>query len=646
MKKNFQKSKASQYGDKSSKSSSKNVQHRNRNSSARRGGRTSKCNEGVEPSVDTTQHPAWYTRIPGLAEFIGRIPINMISNLPLKLSNATNITLGTTTITSPSDNTMLQPNVVTYYKDLVSPLSWAGTDARSLSMYQFSQEFFTIMRRENMSNMPYDPTAVTLMVLNMAEGYSLVNLAQRTYGMLNYYNSLNRAFPIYLAKAMNLNYEDFRDHMPQFQVRLNMLLHRFDAMRLPRGIDLIEKIATQFSNYYIDTTDTRDTIYIPLPGRFGILHNTATGGLRYHTWNSSATVDATTIDFVPKGMDLAPVDNMQSDNRITVDSLMTYIETFVNNILLSQDFGRIQGDLERAFGSKGFYTLVPMPTDYMVAPTYDEMALMQLHNADLINPYAFISQANNMGRDVYFDLNSSTGKAGGSWCYGIDTSNTSNSNAFKQFNEMNVYSSKDTASGTWPTLSKGIHDRYLCMNPEQITADNVIEFSRNKGPWGADTVSAIAVWLPASDSLKASISSIINVPSTGYDLLCYSCSGSGINTYNIQHFGFAVSIGSTTIQHPINGSGLLRITSTDFERFMCSADYGNSSIPASLHSIIRYMPYQIERAYYSPTAASGTTRTITSVEERVLTFAPVVQPVTSEYLDILGINCWMSLLTM
>lgn len=596
--------------------------------------------------VDTTQHPAWYTRIPGLAEFIGRIPMNMISNLPLRLSDSTHVatSYSLTDQNSPAGNTALQPNIVTYYKDLVTPLSYTGTDARSLAMYQFTQEFFTKMRRENVSNMPYDPEAVTLMILNMALGFNYVNLAQRTYGILNYYNSLNRAFPIYLAKAMNLNYEDFRDNMPQFQVRLNMLIHRFDAMRLPRGIDLIEKIATQYSNYYIDTVDTRDTIYIPLPGSHGMVENNELGMLTYFIWNN-ATLNPKYIDWRPKGFSTAD-GSTATDSRITVDKLMTFIETFVNNLLRSQDFGRIQGDLERAFGSNGYYTLEPMPADYSLAPVYDEMALMQLHNADLISHQVFANTDGNQ----YYAINPSTGKACGSWCYDqYDWMTSVNRTAAKNFVEISVVNSSDTSHGTWPTNRKdyGINDRYICLNPEQISADNVIEFTRNKGPWGVDTVSDLILWVPMSDSLKSLLSSLGKTP-TGYDVIMYQMGSSvSASAHNAQHVGYNISLGATTLSEVVNGSGVFKCTSLDYIDYIQNNGRPNIyMVPDSVRAIVRYLPYQIIRGYYSPTAESTATREIQSTSEFVSTFAPIIQPVTASYLDMLGLNCWMSLLTM
>lgn len=569
---------------------------------------TIKRSNDLEVESKNTNDPNWYNRIPGLTNFVASIPFNVISNLPARVDSAN------------SKASFVNPNICVTYHSLTSPLSATGTTNRDVTVNSITQRLYTLVRRANSGAKNYEPADLFRMIIAMAGVYARINFLMRTYGMANYYAASNRAFPNLLFKAMGIDYDSVKNNMPIMCSRINLLINRASVMKIPSGFPFVFRLATLYQNYFIDSGDLRDTIYIPMPGADGLFDINDAEELVYYV-NSQHTGQ--------------PV-RFPSKVAVTADQLLLDTENYVDRVLSSQDFGIMQGDLEKAFGDTNTIGLVSMPYDFTLPPIYDRTRLTQLRNAD-ITAGLIVDVERPLSDAKYIGFDSKTGKAVGSYV--------------EHERKYTYRHDPNTTNGKWPGNNGGsstytVDTRYLALDSDQLTPEWVLEATRLKSRYGVDSITGFRVFQVMPDEYL--------------DALVDTAGQTETRDQLVQAFG-------TQIMTTWSTSGLEQYVEYCVDVYPNKSTYGNSAgvindinlIPGRasncnavwdyslLARVFRYLPMQVVRmAYYTRKTDANALREKKGSHDLVLCDAPIIQPITTLQLEQMSIAVWASLFSI
>lgn len=559
---------------------------------------------------NASNNPQLYKRFPELLRWASQIPINVISNLPAPLS----------------DNSLTLPNIVIYTLDLISPCTPNSSDERNTNMVQLSNDMYAKIREYNSGAKNYDPPALTRLIFAMAGVFQRINFLQRIYGLINHTSAYNRAFPQMLFRAMHLDYESFRDDQTNFAGRLDTIIVRAKDIKLISDIPILERIGMMYANYYIDTDDARDTLYIPMPGKRGFLDLDATENLVFSDGGFTRRIGQTFVD--------------SDTDLIDADTLLKDTEQYLNKVLTSQDFGIMQGDIVHAFPNASLTTLNALPESLDLGPINDKAMLLQYHNADIINGDNSYWKTNNN----FFLTFDTKGLPVGNYELAANTLNPYNGYA---------YTVGLSVTGTIPssvTNNQYFKDySFMCLDSDTVSEDWFLEATRMKVGAGVDVIESATVYLAFDSKVMNDIVSEYTYTPTSQDInkvygeFPYT---KHLINYNgtFQKSVRLVKIADVTTQATWNTNGCKDTTHFWFET---SGTNNAAMILAAneVRAVCRYLPYSVTLIKPFKDAASGNITIKDHGHYHVNTFCPIVQPVPKSTMDMLSFICWKSLLS-
>lgn len=332
--------------------------------------------------------PSWYSTNKSLIESTANIPFNQISGLNLDIDwnsfPTTNITLPTgwnyekiNIGTSQYRSNMLSGIMAL---DIVPSVGFAEDPSDPLNMSALAM--FSYIRHANSGTAYGDPADTMIFMLAMSQVYSAINWLQRIYGTVSLYSQQNRYFPVGLAYAQHVDFNDVAQNMADFRYGINLLINKAAAFAVPNSFTYFQRSAFLYSNYYIDGESMRDQIYILNPLGFWFYQegvgSEAAGMLKFRR----------ILDFLSPG-----------NTRLTHTNLINIVNTMISSLLGSEDIGILSGNILKAFGDGNLVKLAPLPEDYTILPVYDIGVLEQIHNATNLS-VAGVSAPSELNNDI------------------------------------------------------------------------------------------------------------------------------------------------------------------------------------------------------------------------------------------------------
>lgn len=559
-----------------------------------------------------SNNPKLYQRFPELLRWASNIPINVISNLPAPLG----------------DNSLTLPNIVIFGISLISPCTANSSDERNTNMIQLSNDLYARIRQDNAGAKNYDPPALTRLIFAMAGVFQRINFLQRIYGLINHTSVYNRAFPQMLFRAMHLDYESFRDDQVNFAGRLDTIIVRAKDIRLVADVPILERIGMMYANYYIDTSDLRDTLYIPCPGKNGFLDMDATENLIFSDGPQNLSV----------GVNQAYTD--ADDKLVTADDLLKDTEQYLNKVLTSQDFGIMQGDIVHAFPGASLTTLNALPDKLDLPPIDDKAMLLQYHNADVGGTYW---KTNN---NFFLNFDNK----------GLPIGNYELPNSTLNPHHMFVDYPTTKPTGSIPAVisnNRFYKDySFMCLDSDTTDPDWYVEVTRMKAEAGVDIISNVIVLKAIDTKVMSDIMGTFTYSPTNDDVtFTYGAFpyNKYVLDYKAQRSCRLIPIADVTNQSLFKSYGLNNTFKFDYRSVQTAADAINQETQVwdRLRAICRYLPYGITNfRYYKDSSSASTPITVTdhgTYEPN--TFCPIVQPVPESTMRMLSFICWKSLLS-
>lgn len=314
-----------------------------------RNSRTSEVKSEIKESE--SNDPAWYSQNEAMLRDSASFPFNEATGTPIDISDNA---LGDYQVTIPGvlcmafKPTMGRSNVET-----------SGLNVASKKLFNTLRAF------NNAGNPPYDPNDLMLVEGAIANVYAYINMCVRAYGVLNLFVYKNRYFPKVLVEGLNLDYDDFRDHMSQFRWDIDYMIQAIASLWAPGNIPYFAQCAQMYSGYFVEGEDVKDQIYVAVPHSFLQYEEASTqfpgGRLKPLTWLNQGS----------------------SGGLHTRADLINYFNALVAPLMNNTDVNIISGDVRKAFGDN-IIKVGDVPLNYQVLPTADLTMLEKFKNANCL----------------------------------------------------------------------------------------------------------------------------------------------------------------------------------------------------------------------------------------------------------------------
>lgn len=265
---NFDDDRTSRSSDRSKSSKSSKNRKRSRGKNSRSNGESSRdgfpTNSG-HPSTEPQNSPEWYKSDSALVADSTRFPWNWRTGDSLN-NHATDLfDLDTD---SDFSRTNIVPGALYHEVAFTHGLDFSATGPiNSAAQFVYNKVIYNQVKTA-----PYDPVDLMTYFLAMSEVYSMINWAQRAFGTVNAFSSVNK----YMASTM-LAYEgfdprSFTEDMSSFRYQLNTIINRAAQFAIPSTIRIFQQRAGLFANYYIEDGDMRNQLYAYTPAGVHLFH--------------------------------------------------------------------------------------------------------------------------------------------------------------------------------------------------------------------------------------------------------------------------------------------------------------------------------------------------------------------------------------
>lgn len=306
--------------------------------------------------------PAWYTRFPELAFGSGNLPFNEPLGALVKAS--TNNLLGLFS--------KLGENSFVYSPDISKAIAVPGVCSlkvkptyglsynRNHPLNVAAQMFYANVRYVNSGRKNYEGADLMLYALAIADLYSFVIWCERLYAYGFMYSQRNYYVNEALIKANGTSKTNLVNNLANFRYWINSFVNKISSYAVPADINLFARRIFMFSHLYTESTtgNIKDQLYQFVPDGF------------YR------------FDLDDSGKGKLSYQKLQAE-EMTVDVIMSYGESLLDNIFGDEDFGLMSGDIIKAYGSN-IIGLSSLGEEALVVPEYEEFVLSQFKNASIV----------------------------------------------------------------------------------------------------------------------------------------------------------------------------------------------------------------------------------------------------------------------
>lgn len=222
---------------------------------------------------------------------------------------------------------------------------------------------YSYVRYKNSGAANYDQTDLMLYYIALDSVYACWNWMKRIYGMAATYSSRNMYMPRAYMMANGVDYDDIMQNLADFRGWLNIKAQEIASYCIPATMTYNVRHSWLFANVFKDSNTAKAQQYMYVPAWF----------FQY---------DETTS---PKGgqLNVVPITINQTAGYKFAD-LKNILNGMLEALNYSEDIGIMSGDILKAYGEGGLFTLSSIPDDYRVEPVYSEEVLTQIEN---LQPY-------------------------------------------------------------------------------------------------------------------------------------------------------------------------------------------------------------------------------------------------------------------
>lgn len=305
---------------------------------------------------------SWYNTLPELTDAAGRFPFSRPLGVQINWDKAVSNAVDDFTI---NDDVKFQLDAgLSKALPGIMTLNWVPTMGVSVDgnspINVAAREIYSFVRHANSGAANYDSTDLMIYLLAMDSIYSMYTDATRAYGLLNMYISTNRYMPKAVLGALGWDFEDLVANQAQFRWAINNIAYKISSFNVPNFMSYFMRHMWMNENVFMDKPNTKAQMYA---------YN------QTHVYQYSPK----DVETNPGGLTFVSVTSLTSGK--TVSNWLKMMNTLIDPILASEDFGIMSGDILKAFTPTNLFSVKPIDIDYILVPGYNPEVLTQIINA-------------------------------------------------------------------------------------------------------------------------------------------------------------------------------------------------------------------------------------------------------------------------
>nr|UDL14503.1 MAG: putative capsid protein [Picobirnavirus sp.] len=299
--------------------------------------------------------PSWYAQDPQLLKDAFNLSMadRLGSALTMEVPDPTVSAFPYTTTTK-----WFVPGIMNIELVPVPGISTDGSSAVNVA----AKKLFTFIRHANSGSANYQAADLMMYMLAMDNCYTLWNWLVRLYGVARVFSTRNAYLPEGLLQTMMVDSRNISTNLCQLRTLINQFGSKLTTMKVPNHLSYFKRHAWLYSNVFADSDTAKAQLYLYNPTMLFRWQETVTSGeLPYLEPVQIADPDMSTV--------------------WTIDGISSLIDSFINPIFYDEDFNIMSGDILKAYGEGGCFTVPSIQEDYAVLPVYNPEVGMQIENA-------------------------------------------------------------------------------------------------------------------------------------------------------------------------------------------------------------------------------------------------------------------------
>lgn len=314
-----------------------------------------KKDESKEIAKEKYNDPNWYTAAGQLLKDVASLSFNNalgVNSLVKYENDDGDYSLNNVSLTVPG--------IMAIHTAPSFGISENGSSALNLA----AKNFYTWIRHQNSGHVNYDSPDLMLYFGAMDSIYALIAHFMRAYGVARVYSQVNRYVGDPMLTAMGFNPDDLRKNLADFRAFINMIITKVSAFCTPITMTMYKRHFWMYSGIYKDESSVKSQVYMYVPG---IL------------WKYSEMSGTGQLQAVAAG-DIYNQTSGLGPNTWSVASWEVFANSLISALVASEDINIMSGDILKAYGREGLWSLTTIPEDYAVVPVFSQEVLDQIHN--------------------------------------------------------------------------------------------------------------------------------------------------------------------------------------------------------------------------------------------------------------------------
>lgn len=231
-----------------------------------------------------------------------------------------------------------------------------------------ARQLYDYVNARNSRSSSYDPTDLMFYCIGVANAWSIHSWILRVVGMFNTFSRSNYYWWDPVMETMGVAPISTTNSINAWASLANYIALTLNTLAVPKNISYFQRVQMLPSSVYIDSKSDKGSLYYFNPRQL----------LKY-------TYDDDGKSKLIGTMTPWNVAQTHQTRTCTPDTIRTWFDDFVENLINDSDITFMKADIRKAFGDENTFMLPQISETFQHAFVYDDYVNIQVHNATVHN---------------------------------------------------------------------------------------------------------------------------------------------------------------------------------------------------------------------------------------------------------------------
>lgn len=231
-----------------------------------------------------------------------------------------------------------------------------------------ARQLYDYVNARNSRSSSYDPTDLMFYCIGVANAWAVHSWILRIVGMFNTFSRSNYYWWDPVMETMGVAPISTTNSINAWASLANYIALTLNTLAVPKNISYFQRVQMLPSSVYVDSKSDKGSLYYFNPRQ--LLKYT------YDDEGKSKLVGVTPPWNTAQG---------QQTRSCTPDTIRTWFDDFVANLINDSDITFMKADVRKAFGDENTFMLPQISETFQHAFVYDDYVNIQVHNATVHN---------------------------------------------------------------------------------------------------------------------------------------------------------------------------------------------------------------------------------------------------------------------